>query len=110
MSRRGVGAEGLTERDRFWRGHLRALEARDSSAKDYAAERGLSVHALYQARKRLVALSAWPERAAQPQFTRVALAAAPAAAGGACRVRLASGAVVEWTTPPALEVLVALVR
>jgi hypothetical protein len=42
-----------TERDRFWLDHEAALAASDQTAKAYAAGQGLSLLALYQARKRL---------------------------------------------------------
>jgi hypothetical protein len=45
----------LTERDRFWLDHEKAISKSGQSAKAYAAEQGLSLHALYQARKRLKA-------------------------------------------------------
>jgi hypothetical protein len=41
-------------------------------------------------------------------FTRLALPA-PAPAAVACRLRLSSGVVVEWSAPPAVEVLADLV-
>ena len=46
----------LTERDRFWFDHEKAVAASCQTAKAYAAEQGLSLHAFYQARKRLRAL------------------------------------------------------
>ena len=42
-----------SERDRYWLEHEAALAKSGQTAKDYAAEQGLSLHALYQARKRL---------------------------------------------------------
>ncbi len=45
-----------TERDRFWVDHEAAIKASGLTAKAYASEQGLSLHALYQARKRLRAL------------------------------------------------------
>ena len=45
-----------SERDRFWLNHGKALAASGQTAKAYAAEQGLSLHAFYQARKRLRAL------------------------------------------------------
>jgi len=45
-----------TERDRFWLDHEKALAASAQTAKAYAAKQGLSLHAFYQARKRLRAL------------------------------------------------------
>jgi hypothetical protein len=45
-----------TERDRYWLAHEAAIRASGQSAKAYAAERDVSLHALYQARKRLRAM------------------------------------------------------
>jgi hypothetical protein len=112
MAKRGQQRE-LTARERFWLGHLRRIEAQGIETKAYGAQRGLSVHALYQARKRLVALGAWPERkapartASVPVFAPVRILDVPEAAV-ACRVRLASGAVVEWSSAPAADALAAV--
>jgi len=97
---------GLTAREQFWLGHLRKIEAAGIETKAYAERRGLSVDALYQARKQLVALRAWPERTASaaPVFAPVRVIDAPAP-GPACRVRLANGTVLEWSAAPAPEVL-----
>jgi hypothetical protein len=48
----------LTDRDRYWLGHQAACEKSGLSAKAYARRHRLSVHALYQARKRLRGLGA----------------------------------------------------
>jgi hypothetical protein len=42
-----------TQRDRYWLDHEAAIKTSGQTAKAYAAERDLSLHALYQARKRL---------------------------------------------------------
>ena len=55
----------LTERDQFWLDHETAQSASGQTAKEYAAAQGLSLHAFYQARKRLRALgllAAVPDR------------------------------------------------
>ncbi len=49
-----------TERDRDWLDHEAAITTSGQSAKAYAAEHELSLHALYQARKRLRALGLLP--------------------------------------------------
>ena len=109
------GRRELTERERFWLGHLRRIEVQGIETKAYGAQRGLSVHALYQARKQLVALGAWPERKASvqkpstPVFAPVRIVDVPEEAM-ACRVRLASGAVVEWSSVPSAEVLAAVLE
>ena len=45
-----------TERDRFWLDHEAALAKSGGTAMAYAADHKLSLHAFYQARKRLRAL------------------------------------------------------
>jgi hypothetical protein len=123
MAKAVRGSDGLTERDRFWLRHLERQRSGSADSKTYAAREGLSVHALYQARKHLVACGAWPAlsrrrrgehrratRTTVPAFTRVALGAAPlrTEALPACRPRLASGAVIEWRETPAAAQLAAL--
>ena len=51
-----TSTEVLTERDRFWLDHETALASSGQTAKAYSAERGISLHAMYQARKRLRAV------------------------------------------------------
>jgi len=51
-----------TERDRFWLDHEAAIKSSGQTAKDYAAAQDLSLHSLYQARKRLRALAYWRDR------------------------------------------------
>jgi hypothetical protein len=106
MARTTTTRRELTAREQFWLGHLRKIEAAGIATKAYAERRGLSVHALYQARKQLVTLGAWPERkaSATPVFTPVRVIDAPAP-GPACRMRFANGAVVEWSAAPAPAVL-----
>ena len=120
MASRGAGHGGLTERDRFWLGHLERQAASAETSKAYAAREELSISAFYQARMRLIAAGAWqaapvrkrlrPQAASAPLFTRLALPvpAPSAAATAACRLRLASGVVIEWSAPPPVEVLVSL--
>jgi hypothetical protein len=80
-----------------------ACERSGLTAKAYAREQRISIHAFYQARKRLRALGALgsPAAAAKAKgpsgarapFARVEIAAARQAR---YRVRLANGALVEW--------------
>ena len=119
MARRGAGRRELTERDRFWLRHLERQAAGAETSKAYAAREKLSIYALYQARMRLIAQGAWPaasarkgsrpETAASVGFTRLALPA-PALAGPACRLRLSSGMVLEWSAPPPVELLAGLLE
>ena len=118
MTRRGTGRRELTERDRFWLRHLGRQAKGAETSKAYAAREKLSICALYQARMRLVARGAWraasarkgssPEMSTPVGFTRLALPA-PALAAVACRLRLSSGLVLEWSAPPPVEVLADLV-
>jgi hypothetical protein len=101
----------LTERDRFWLGHLEAIEREGVAAKAYAKRRRLSVHALYQAKKRLVKTGAWPLRCrrAAPAARFSEIRVAPTPTGPGCRLRLPGGAVVEWDATPDPAVLAAVV-
>lgn len=106
------GKDGLTERDRFWLRHLERQRSGSVDSKRYAAREGLSVNALYQARKHLVARGVWPASPRRPAFTRVTLGAplGPAGVAPACRLRLASGAVIEWREAPGAAQLAELLE
>ena len=104
----------LTERDRYWLRHQETCSKSGLTAKAYARKHRLSIHALYQARKRLRAMGALEATATRPAkakpspsggFARVEVAAAPRAR---YRVRLPNGALVEWegaSGPELAEVL-----
>jgi len=97
-----------TERDRFWLDHEQAIAKSGQSAKAYAAEQGLSLHALYQARKRLKVLGHLPSGRTKPAktrrtksassvaFSRIELASSPTRDLG-YRLSLPSGLVFEWS-------------
>jgi hypothetical protein len=109
-----------TERDRFWLDHEAALAASDQTAKAYAAEQGLSLHALYQARKRLRGLGLLPpsrsrRRSPKPEspsvaFSKVALAPPPAMARPDFRLSLPNDLVLEWSGSELPEAVVELVE
>ena len=112
MSKR---SSGLTGRDREWQVHLEAVASRGVTAKAYAQEQGLSYHALYQAKKRLRKLGAWPaastsRKRTPASFTRVVVSepSAPMTAC-ACRLRLAEGVTLEWEVTPSAEVLASVI-
>ena len=123
----GAG-RGATGRGRFWAGHPEKIEAEGIAAKDYAAREGLSVHALYQAKMRLLAQGALPRargsaaptvkgrRASRDQststFARVRLIESPPAAPTpwAVRLRLPGGALLEWAAAPEVNLLAALLE
>jgi hypothetical protein len=91
-----------TERDRFWLKHDEAQRASGQDAKRYAASAGISVQALYQARKRLRArglLAPGRAKAAAPRFSKVAVMASASSATEAShfRITLPNGAVLEWS-------------
>lgn len=110
-SRTGSAGGALSERDRFWLEHLKRIQAEGGEAKAYARRHGLSHHALYQAKKRLVDGGALPKTApSAPRFARVGVVPTPAAAPGSFRLRLPGGALLEWERPPELAVLEALVE
>lgn len=44
----------MTERGQYWHAHLQAIEAEGISTQAYARREGLSAHALYSWRKRLL--------------------------------------------------------
>ena len=95
-----------TERDRFWLDHEAALSASKQTAKAYAAERDLSLHAFYQARKRLRALGLLPAGGRRPRpkkvageslsFSKVTLTPPPRVSAE-FRLSLPNGFVLEWS-------------
>lgn len=118
MGRSKEGARALTARDRFWLGHLRAIARTAETATGYARRNGLSRGALWQAARRLEQLGAWTRRArlrgsaraeAPVSFARVEVQRAVAPLPPGVRLRVASGVELEWTTPPDVEWLAALI-
>lgn len=109
-----------TERDRFWLDHEATLAKSALTAKAYAAEQGLSLHAFYQARKRLRALGllsrGHPKRgSSQAKASRAAVSFSkvelltPERSRADFRLSLPGGAVLEWSgaeLPPAVVDLV----
>jgi hypothetical protein len=59
-----------SERDRFWLDHQAAQRSSGQTAKKYAAAQDLSLHAFYQARKRLRALGLLDSAELQPRARR----------------------------------------
>ena len=105
----------LSERQRDWLKHLRAAEGQGEPLKAYAKRLGLSESSLYEAKRRLracvviapVSMRTTPSRG----FARVAVSA-PSHPPGSLRVRLANGALLEWSQAPegdALRELMGLV-
>ena len=108
-SRRG----GLTERDRFWLRHIETAARAGTPATEYARQHGLSLGALYEAKRRLVRRGALEPTAVRERvsFARVQVTPSlPLPSTGPFRVRLVSGAVLEWATAPGVEALAALIE
>lgn len=95
-----------TERDRYWLDHEAAIKTSDQTAKAYAAEQGLSLHALYQSRKRLRALGLLPKssigrrrrdaKSETPSFSKVEISR-PIPSRPDFRLSLPNGLVLEWS-------------
>jgi hypothetical protein len=92
---------GLSERQRHWLRHLRACERSGETIRRYGERRGVSVHSLYSARKRLRSLGisfGSSQRSPRVAFAKVSLS--EAGVGPAhWRVHFPNGAVVEWSAP-----------
>ncbi|MHC4223070.1 MAG: IS66 family insertion sequence element accessory protein TnpA [Planctomycetota bacterium] len=100
-SQAGVTEARLSPKQRFWLKHLQACEAGGETLKGYAKRKGLSVHGLYGARRRMRLAGEAPASANSEKrlsFAKVVVREAPAEAGR-CRVRLPNGAVMEWDIP-----------
>lgn len=108
-----------TERDQFWLDHEAAQVASGQTAKDYAATQGVSLHAFYQARKRLRALgllaaSARREKPTRktrprtPSFSQIQVT--PEVSRGHFRVEMPSGIVLEWPGGEVPEPVVVLLE
>ncbi len=91
--------------DRFWLDHEAAIVDSGQTAKTYAAEQGLSVHAFYQARKRLRALGLLAASESRPRkkrkaksrkFSKVELLS-PQRTRPDFRLGLPSGLTLEWS-------------
>jgi hypothetical protein len=96
-----MGSRVASERDRFWLKHHEAQGESGKDAKAYAASAGVSVQALYQARKRLRAQGLLaPGRArsmTRARFSKVTVPASPAIEEARFRITLPNGAVLEWS-------------
>jgi hypothetical protein len=103
----GIRSE-LTERQRYWLGHLQRCQAQGVSIKAYAREQGLKVSTLYGWTRKLKQRGAWAgdETVA---FAQVRLAVEPAARG---RYRLAfpGGCHLEWDGPVDEAAIIRLLR
>jgi len=95
-------SKSLTERQCFWREHLRLCRAAGQSIAAYAAANQLSRHSLYAANRQFalagakgsesVALKPTSSASTSPRFVRVST---PSAGPLPCRAHLRNGVVVE---------------
>lgn len=114
--RRGTKAGG-SKRARpagagYWLEHVEAWARSGEPATVYAKRAGISVGTFYEAKRRLIARSAWSAsggaaRKKRATFARVVARSAPAQEVG-LRVRLPSGATLEWATAPGVAELATL--
>lgn len=84
----------LTERQQFWLGHLRACAKANLTTKDYAQAHGLSVKAMYSARKDL-AQRGTPKTPITAPFARVQVA--PSTPTTQWSVQLPNGTTVSFS-------------
>lgn len=84
----------LTERQQFWLEHLRACAKANQTTKDYAQAHGLSVKAMYSARKDL-AQRGTPKIPINAPFARVQVAPSPSATHWS--VQLSNGTTVSFS-------------
>jgi hypothetical protein len=98
----------LSERQRYWLKHLRAAERQGEPVKAYAKRLGLAESSLYEAKRRLRACGVIEPAAKRTTprlgFARVAVRD-PNRPPTSLRVRLASGALLEWSEAPQGEAL-----
>ena len=90
----------LTERQAYWLKHHRACEASGLTAKAYAKEQRISIHALYQARKDLRRRETLASPRKKPSLTFARVQPAPAAVWEQrWQIRFPNGAVIELEAP-----------
>ncbi len=108
------------ERDQFWLDHEAALAESGQTAKEYAVAQDLSLHALYQARKRLRSLgllapvrkgstlSRKRSRGNSVSFSKITVA--PIVADPRFRLELPGGMALEWAGGDVPESVVVLLE
>ena len=107
--------QDLSERQRYWLEHLRTAERQGEPMKVYAKRLGLSEYSMYEAKRRLrsygVIAPAPQRRVSSSGFARVEVFDTDRVLAS-LRVRLASGALLEWSEAPqgdALRELIGLI-
>jgi transposase-like protein len=97
---------------------IRACEQSGGTLKAYAAQHGISVHALYQAKKQARkrgllpahgSQKARPKRSPRPRFVQAIASPVDSAPALAWRLRLRSGDVLESSTPLDADVTLRLI-
>jgi hypothetical protein len=104
---------GLTQRQRYWLRHIRAAERKNEPLTVYAEQRGLSVSSLYEAKRHLretgvIAAASGTKTPKQvvPEFVSVSVREPVHSVNESIlRVRLSSGALLEWSKVPQGETL-----
>lgn len=110
-SSRASKKAGVTERQQYWDDHLRSCESSGETIKAYATRHGLSLYALYEARRRerrssSLQLSSGADRVS---FVQVS-APVSASREPRWRVRFVNGTIVEWDAAPEGEALASLLK
>ena len=112
VRRRHTAEKDLSERQRYWLKHLRVAERKGEPLTTYAERLGLSKSSLYEAKRGLRAcgvISSIAERTtSSTEFVRVEFSEA-SRVRTSLRVRLASGALLEWSEAPRGDALRELV-
>jgi hypothetical protein len=98
----------LTERQRHWLKHIRTAERKDEPLTVYAEQQGLSVSSLYEAKRHLretgvIAAASGMKKPKQvvPEFVPVSVREpVHSVSETVLRVRLSSGALLEWSEAP----------
>lgn len=115
-ARRGTKAGGSKRArpagDGYWLEQVEAWARSGEPATVYAKRAGISVGAFYEAKRRLIARGRWSSSAGASRekratFARVMAASEPAREAG-FRVRLPSGATLEWASAPGVAELATL--
>lgn len=85
----------LTERQQYWLNHLRACDRSGQTTIDYAREHGVSVRAMYSARKALVKKGTLPP-APSSLFQPVQVVSTPDPREGQWQIQLPNGSTVSF--------------
>ncbi|MGE0387580.1 MAG: hypothetical protein AB7Q97_22860 [Gammaproteobacteria bacterium] len=103
-------AIALTARQRFWLRHLRACARRGQPLSQYAAEHGLTIGALYEAKSRLKRMGALTTSVTAADFVPVAQISPSPPPLVLCRIRLVNGVTVETAGAELAAVLATAAR